>query len=65
VASRGTMLALKTVISDSHIVFGSDYPYRTCGWTADLLTSGKTFDAPGLQAIFHDNAARLLGRPTF
>jgi predicted TIM-barrel fold metal-dependent hydrolase len=63
VASRGTMLALKTVIPDSNILFGSDYPYRTCGWTADLLTSGEAFDVHGLQAVFHDNAARLLGRP--
>jgi predicted TIM-barrel fold metal-dependent hydrolase len=60
VASRGTMLALKTIVPESNIVFGSDYPYRTCGWTADLLTSGEAFDAHGLQAVFHDNAARLL-----
>ena len=60
VPGRGTMLALNEIIPVSNIVFGSDYPYRTCGWTADLLTSGAVFDAAGMQAIFHDNAARLL-----
>ena len=63
VPAPGTMLALKTIIPESNIVFGSDYPYRTCGWTADLLTSGAVFDASALQAVFHDNAARLFGLP--
>jgi 6-methylsalicylate decarboxylase len=63
VPSRGTMLALKTIVPESNIVFGSDYPYRTCGWTAGMLASSEVFDSPGLQAVFHDNAARLL-RPT-
>jgi 6-methylsalicylate decarboxylase len=60
VPSRGTMLALKTVVPESNILFGSDYPYRTCGWTAGMLADGAAFDAPALQAIFYDNAARLL-----
>ena len=60
VPSRGTMLALKTVVPESNIVFGSDYPYRACAWTAEMLESGEAFDAAGLQAIFYDNAARLL-----
>ena len=60
VPSRGTMLALKTIVPESNIVFGSDYPYRTCGWTADMLASGEAFDEVGLEAIFYGNAARLL-----
>ncbi|HEV8020315.1 MAG TPA: amidohydrolase family protein [Candidatus Lustribacter sp.] len=60
VPARGTMLALKEVVPETNILFGSDYPYRTCGWTAELLTSGKAFDARGLDAVFHENAARLL-----
>jgi len=60
VPSRGTMLALKTIIPDSNIVFGSDYPYRTCAWTAKMLIDDDVFDSAGLQAVFHDNAARLL-----
>ena len=60
VPTRGTMLALREVVPDTNILFGSDYPYRTCGYTADLLTSGGTLDAAGLEAVFHGNAARLL-----
>lgn len=60
VPARGTMLALKEVVPETNILFGSDYPYRTCGWTAELLESGAAFDAQGLEAVFHGNAARLL-----
>ena len=63
VPSRGTMLALKTIVPESNIVFGSDYPYRTCGWTGEMLASTEVFDASGLQAVFHDNAARLFTIP--
>jgi len=59
VPSRGTMLALRAAVPDANILFGSDYPYRTCGWTAEMLESGEAFDTAGLQAVFHDNAARL------
>lgn len=60
VPSRGTMLALREVVPETNILFGSDYPYRTCGWTAELLTTGKAFDENALEAVFHGNAARLL-----
>ena len=60
VASRGTMLALKTIVPESHIVFGTDYPYRTPAWTAEMLVADEVFDQPGLEAIFHHNAAQLL-----
>jgi predicted TIM-barrel fold metal-dependent hydrolase len=60
VPSRGTMLALKTIVPEANILFGTDYPYRTFAWTAEMLISGETFDAQGLQAVFHDNALRLL-----
>lgn len=64
VPSRGTMLALRAVVPESNILFGSDYPYRTCGWTAEMLASGEAFDAPGLQAVFYGNAAKLLRHDT-
>jgi len=60
VPSRGTMLALKAIVPDSNIVFGTDYPYRGFGWTAKMLVDDDVFDASGLQAVFHDNAAQLL-----
>lgn len=61
VPSRGTMLALNEVIPVSNILFGSDYPYRTCGWTAEMLASGGVFDATALDAIERGNATRLFG----
>ena len=60
VPSRGTMLALKTVVPETSILFGTDYPYRSFAWTADLLASGAVFDAQGLEAIYYKNAVRLL-----
>ena len=59
------MGALKKVVGASQILFGTDFPYE--GATAihikDLRKCG-VFDSAELQAIFRDNAARLLAPVT-
>jgi predicted TIM-barrel fold metal-dependent hydrolase len=54
------MLALRTIVPVSHIVYGTDYPYRTFAWTQQMLADGKVFDARELQAIAYGNAVKLL-----
>lgn len=62
VPSRGTMQALRAVVPVSQIVFGTDYPYRTFDWTADLLERGNVFSAAELTAIYRGDATKLFQR---
>jgi len=57
VANRGTCWRYARH-PDANILFRFRLPYRTCAGPPDLLTTGEAFDARGLQAVFHDNAAR-------
>jgi predicted TIM-barrel fold metal-dependent hydrolase len=60
VASRGAMQALRAIVPASQILFGTDYPFRTFDWTAELLAQGAVFSPDELQGILHGNAARLI-----
>ena len=55
------MGALKEVVGASQILFGTDFPYEgsTAVHVKDLRDCG-VFGPEELQAVFHDNAARLL-----
>jgi predicted TIM-barrel fold metal-dependent hydrolase len=60
VASRGAMQALRAIVPASQILYGTDYPFRTFDWTAELLAQGAVFDAHEMRGILHDNAAALV-----
>jgi 6-methylsalicylate decarboxylase len=60
VASRGAMLALREVVPVSQILYGTDYPFRTFDWTAEMLAQGAVFNPHELQGVLHDNAATLV-----
>ena len=56
------MAALRKVAPVSHILFGTDYPYRTAAEHAKELRQSHVFSPTELQAIEHGNAAKLLSR---
>jgi len=60
VPSKGAMLALRTIVAPAQILYGTDYPYRGFQWTEDMLTADAVFNPRELQAIYRDNAVRLI-----
>jgi 6-methylsalicylate decarboxylase len=56
------MAALRKITAVSHILFGTDYPYRTAGEHVRELRQSGMFNARELQAVEHDNAVALLPR---
>jgi predicted TIM-barrel fold metal-dependent hydrolase len=54
------MLALKKVIPVSHIVFGTDFPWRTAAETVKGLHDNRVFTSHELQAIDSTNVMSLL-----
>jgi len=62
VSNRTAMLGLKSIMPVSQIVFGSDFPYRTSAEHVAGLKSCGVYDTAELQAIDHQNIARLLPR---
>lgn len=66
VPSKGAMLALKTIVPSSQILYGTDYPYRTFTWTEQMLADDAVFSPRELQGINRDNSVALLtqaGKP--
>jgi predicted TIM-barrel fold metal-dependent hydrolase len=60
------MLALRTIVPTSQIVYGTDYPYRDFAWTSMMLNDDKVFSAAEMAGINRDNAAKLMaasGKP--
>ena len=56
------MTALRHVVPLSHIVYGTDYPYRSSPETINGLLSSKVFDSSEIQAIKADNSLTFLPR---
>jgi 6-methylsalicylate decarboxylase len=56
------MIALRRVAPLSHILFGTDYPYRTAAEHVTELRQSRVFTAKELQAVERDNALALLPR---
>jgi predicted TIM-barrel fold metal-dependent hydrolase len=54
------MAALRRVVPISHILFGTDYPYRTAGDTARELHGSGIFSAHEIEAVEYLNARTLL-----
>lgn len=54
------MAALRRVVPMSHILFGTDYPYRTAGDTARELHASRIFNAREMEGVEHVNARALL-----
>jgi predicted TIM-barrel fold metal-dependent hydrolase len=54
--------ALRKVIPVSHILYGTDYWYRTAVESVRGLTTSKVFSAEELRAISRANAERILPR---
>jgi predicted TIM-barrel fold metal-dependent hydrolase len=52
--------ALRSVVPMEHIVFGTDYPFRTSLDHVRGLEDGNVFDRPELAAIYRGNVARHL-----
>jgi predicted TIM-barrel fold metal-dependent hydrolase len=60
--TRGTLLALRTVAPLPHILFGTDFPFRTGAETLAGLKSANVFKTEELKKVFADNALHLLPR---
>jgi predicted TIM-barrel fold metal-dependent hydrolase len=61
VANRYALSSLTQLVATSQILFGSDYPFRTCTDHVDGLAA-YGFSADDLKAIERDNACRILER---
>lgn len=59
--SAPNLSALRALVPDSQILFGSDYPYFSLDYAADRL-AGLKLRRSLREAISHDNARRLLTR---
>ena len=59
--SRPNMDALRSLVSDNRILFGSDYPFFSLPYAADQF-AGVAFPAATRQAVARDNARALLPR---
>lgn len=55
-----TTQALRSVVPMEHIVFGTDYPFRSSLDHVRGLEAGKVFDRPALAAIYRGNVAKGL-----
>jgi len=62
VPSRGAMEALRAIVPVSQILFGTDYPYRTFDWTAQMLAQDAVFNPREMRQIFFDNTAALVAK---
>jgi 6-methylsalicylate decarboxylase len=58
-ANPVAMRALKSLVPTSHILFGTDYPFRTAIEHVQGLRDCGVFDRQELRAIEHDNAVAL------
>ena len=54
------MAALRRIAPISHILFGTDYPFRTAAEHVTELRQSRIFTAKELQAVERDNALALL-----
>lgn len=52
--------ALKSLVPTDHIVFGSDFPFRTCLDHVQGLEAAKVYTADELRGIYAGNVTRLL-----
>ena len=59
-AMAAPMAALRQVAPLSHILYGTDYPYRTAGETFSELAQSHMFTAAELPAVERGNALALL-----
>jgi len=62
VSNAVAMAALRKVVPMSQIVFGTDFPFRTAAEHVQSLKECAVFSPQELQAIDHDNVARLISR---
>ena len=60
VANGASMPALKKAIGVSQILFGTDYPWSTMLDHVEGMIDSRSFTADELNAIFRENALRLL-----
>jgi predicted TIM-barrel fold metal-dependent hydrolase len=58
-ANAVTLTALKAVVPTSHILFGSDYPFRTAAEHVASLEAGGVFTAAELRGIGREHFLRL------
>lgn len=56
------MTALKHVVPVSQILFGTDYPYRSCGENTTGIAASRAFTPDELELVKSGNANRLLPR---
>ncbi len=56
------MRALKSVVTPSQILFGTDFWYVTAEYTAKALIEGQVFDEKELRQIAYLNAQALFPR---
>ncbi len=57
------LTALKAVVPTSHILFGTDYPFRTSLEHVDGLKAAAVFTEAEIRGIEREHAMALLGRP--
>ena len=56
------MEALRAIVPISQILFGTDYPYRTFDWTAQMLAQDAIFNPREISDIFNGNMSTLVAR---
>ncbi len=60
ISNRVALMATRMVVPPDHLLFGSDFPYRSVTQHATALTETGLLDAAGLRATGFENVLRLL-----
>ncbi len=58
-----TLMALKALVPNDHILFGTDWPFLTAAQTAEGIEAAKVFSKDEWAAIKGPNARKLLNLP--
>jgi 6-methylsalicylate decarboxylase len=62
VPSKGAMQALRAIVPNSQILYGTDFPYREFTWTTDMLAQDAVFNAQEMRGILSDNATTMFAK---
>ncbi len=62
IPSRGAMEALRAIVPNSQILYGTDYPYRNFEWTTQMLAEDNVFNPNEMRGVLYDNTLAMIAK---